>query len=83
MMHFDGALGFGPTGFGSGLLFALLLIWSLAWKALALWRAARKGSKPWFIVILLVNTAGILEILYLYFFSKKSTSVPPDQDSTK
>jgi len=51
--------------------FVLLLIWSLIWKGLALWKAARQSDKWWFIVMLVVNTAGILEILYIYVFSKK------------
>ncbi len=54
-----------------GLLFALVIIWSLVWKALALWKAARQGSKVWFVVLLVVNTVGILDILYIYVFSKK------------
>jgi methionyl-tRNA synthetase len=36
-----------------------------------LWKSARNTDKVWFIVLLLVNTVGILEILYIYFFSKK------------
>ncbi|MBP9763343.1 MAG: hypothetical protein KBD10_01185 [Candidatus Pacebacteria bacterium] len=48
-----------------------LLFWSLAWKGVALWRAARNMSKNWFIVLLLVNTFGLLEILYMFVFSKK------------
>jgi uncharacterized membrane protein len=47
-----------------------LLAWTLIWKGLALWKAARKESKPWFIVLLLVNTVGLLEILYIFVFSK-------------
>lgn len=58
-----------------GFFFLLLLLWSIAWKGLALWKAAREGSKPWFVVLLVVNTVGILEILYLYVFSKKSSPV--------
>ncbi len=54
-----------------GVLFAIVLIWSIVWKGLALWRAAREGSKPWFVALLVINTLGILEILYLYVFSKK------------
>jgi len=49
----------------------ILLIWSVVWKGLALWKAARQSDKRWFIVMLVVNTAGILEILYIYIFSKK------------
>lgn len=47
-----------------------LVLWSIAWKGWALWVAARKGSKPWYIALLVINTAGILEILYIYVFSK-------------
>lgn len=53
-------------------LWILLIIWSLVWKGWALWTAARKGSKSWFVALLIVNTLGILEILYIYVFSKKS-----------
>jgi hypothetical protein len=48
----------------------VLFAWSLVWKGLALWRAAKLGSKPWFVAFLVVNTVGILEILYLYVFSQ-------------
>lgn len=53
------------------ILLIVLIVWSLIWKGLALWRAARNGSLAWFVVLLVVNTLGILEILYLYIFSKK------------
>jgi len=55
-------------------LIPLFLIWSFIWKGMALWRAAQNNSKPWFVVLLLVNTMGILEILYLYVFSKNEES---------
>ena len=56
----------------AGLLFLLLIIWSLVLKGLSLWKAARAGSKPWFIALLVVNTLGILELLYIFVFSKKN-----------
>jgi len=43
-----------------------LIIWSLFWKGLALWRAGTRKEKIWFIVLFLVNTVGILEIIYLF-----------------
>jgi len=55
-------------------LFMPLIIWSLAWKGIALWKAARAGSKKWFIALLIINTLGILEILYIFVFSKKEKS---------
>lgn len=42
-----------------------LLIWSIFWKGLALWRSARMNHKGWFIALLVINTAGIFEIIYL------------------
>jgi len=48
-----------------------LIVWILFWKGKALWKAARAGDKRWFIAILVINTLGILEILYLYVFSRK------------
>ena len=51
-------------------IIVLLLIWTMTWKLLALWKSARKGSLIWFIVLGLVNTLGILEILYIFIFSK-------------
>ena len=47
------------------------VLWSITWKGLALWRASKNDSKPWFVALLVINTAGILEILYLFFFGKE------------
>lgn len=49
----------------------LLIIWSLFWKFKALWRAAKRNEKKWFLTFLLVNTLGILEILYLHKWGKE------------
>ena len=57
----------------SGLLalFIITTVWSLAWKGWALWIAGGKRSKPWFIALLVINTFGLLEILYIFIFSKR------------
>jgi methionyl-tRNA synthetase len=47
-----------------------VLAWSLFWKGFALWRAARGRQKYWFVVLLLINTLGLLEIIFLAFFQK-------------
>ena len=52
------------------ILFPIILIWSLVWKGLALWRSARLNHKTWFVFMLIINSLGILEILYLAFFGK-------------
>ena len=48
----------------------LAVAWTLVWKGLALWRSARLSQRNWFIAILIINTLGILEIVYLFFVSK-------------
>lgn len=48
----------------------VIFIWTLIWKGLALWKSAKNNHKFWFIAILIINTIGILEILYIYVFSK-------------
>ncbi|MBU0619933.1 MAG: DUF5652 family protein [Patescibacteria group bacterium] len=49
----------------------LSILWILPWKAYALWRAAKLNQKYWFIVLFLLNTFAILEILYIFIFSKR------------
>ena len=56
-------------------VFYLLLGWAAVWKGIALWHAARKGQKAWYIALLVVNSLGILEIVYLLFFHKKQKSL--------
>ncbi len=51
-------------------LFALY-IWTIALKGFALWRAANLKQRNWFIGILIINTLGILELVYLFFFATK------------
>ncbi len=63
-MNFGNGWGM-SLGFLSGLFFPIL-IWSLFWKGLALWHASRRGEEWWFIILLIVNTMGILEIIYLF-----------------
>lgn len=46
-------------------------LWSIFWKGLALWKSAGEKDKVWFVVLLVVNTLGLLEILYLFVFSKR------------
>jgi len=55
--------------FPSPLLF-LILLWVLPWKGVALWKSAKNGHKKWFIALFLLNTLAILEIIYIFFFSK-------------
>lgn len=54
-----------------GVFVWILIIWALIWKGLALWHTARNKQKIWFVFILILNTAGILPIIYLLFFRRK------------
>ncbi len=51
----------------------LLILWELVWKLVALWHAGRNNQLGWFLVVGIINTAGILEIIYLLFFQIKNT----------
>lgn len=51
-------------------LLIVIIIWSVFWKILALWKSARKGNPIWFVVLFFINTIGIVEILYIYVFSE-------------
>ncbi len=53
------------------ILLVLALLWTLPWKGVALWKAANKKHKWWFIALLVVNTLAILEIAYIFYFSDK------------
>ena len=48
----------------------LAALWTLPWKGVALWKASRKGHLVWFVALLILNTLAILEILYIFVFSK-------------
>jgi predicted membrane channel-forming protein YqfA (hemolysin III family) len=57
--------------FWTNVVIYILFVWSLFWKGIALWRAAQLKQRNWFVVMLVLNTAGILEIIYLFRFAKK------------
>ena len=52
----------------------LVAVWTLPWKGIALWKAARLDDKKWFVALLILNTLAILEILYIFIFSKRKTT---------
>lgn len=64
-------IGMGP-GIGTTMpgfvqaLWPYIVAWSIFWAALALWHAAQRGHKWWFLIFIVVHTLGILEIVYLF-----------------
>lgn len=57
-----------PVWFPAVLL--IITVWSLFWKGLALWHSSRRKQPWWFVILLIVNTIGILEIIYLFVVAK-------------
>ncbi len=48
-----------------------IIFWTLPWKGIALWKAAKNSHKIWFIIIFLLNTLAILDIIYIMFVGKE------------
>lgn len=48
------------------------MIWVLPWKGYALWTAAKRGQKLWFVAMLVLNTLAILDIIYIFVIAKKT-----------
>jgi len=49
----------------------IISIWTLFWKGYSLWTASKNEHKIWFVILLVCNTVGILEIIYVFFVAKK------------
>jgi methionyl-tRNA synthetase len=56
--------------FSNSLFVLLLFLWGSFWKGWALWKASQKRQLLWFIILLLVNTLGILEIFYIFYLNR-------------
>jgi len=52
------------------IILPIAIAWSIFWKAMALWISARKNDGVWFIILMVVNTLGILEIIYIFGVAK-------------
>jgi hypothetical protein len=48
------------------ILLILFGAWSAYWKIFGLWHAARDGKKWWVVALIVINTLGILEIIYIF-----------------
>lgn len=51
-------------------LLYIVISWAVLWKGIALWVAARNRQRLMYILLLIVNSVGIFEILYLIFLRK-------------
>lgn len=60
------SLGISPALFW--FMFALTAVWVVGAKGYALWHAARNYQRAWFVALLIINTFGILEVIYVVWF---------------
>lgn len=51
----------------------ILFLWDVIWKSIALWKAARNNQLYWFIAVAILNTVGILPIIYILFFQNEKS----------
>jgi hypothetical protein len=58
----------------------VIAIWTLIWKGPALWKSAKQGQMVWFIALLILNTVGILPIIYLIIEKVKSSKDQTDME---
>lgn len=55
----------------------VLTIWDGVWKLIAMWKSARNNQMAWYVCLAIFNTIGILPILYILFFQKPPSPLPP------
>ena len=65
-------VGVGVMTAGLTTLILVVALWDLIWKGIALWKCGRNNQIVWFVFVLILNTVGILPIIYLLFFQKKN-----------
>jgi len=56
------------------IILATIILWDAIWRGFALWTAAKYQQKGWFIALLLINSIGILPIIYLLGYKPKRKS---------
>ena len=49
----------------------VIMIWEVIWKGIGLWHSAQNKQKGWFVAILILNTLGLLPIIYLLWFKRE------------
>lgn len=60
-------------------IIALLVTWSIVWKFIALWKAARRDQRLWYIILTLVPPlAGAVEMFYVFFIAPRYVDLCED-----
>jgi len=55
----------------NSIILLILVLWTLPWKIYALWLAVKNNHKGWFVALVILNTFGIVEIIYIFAVAKK------------
>jgi len=50
------------------ILIVIIALWDLTWKLIAMWKSSRRDQLIWFILLGIINSAGILPIIYLLIY---------------
>ena len=56
------------------MLIAVIAVWEMIWKGFALWRASKNNHQNWFIALIVINSLGILPIIYLLTHKAEDSS---------
>ncbi|MBS3116501.1 hypothetical protein J4421_02790 [Candidatus Woesearchaeota archaeon] len=64
-------------------IFSIIFLWTMIWKGIALWYAAKYRQKGWFVVLLFLQTSGVMEIIYLFFFRGRRKPAEEERKSSK
>ncbi len=58
----------------------VVAVWDIVWRGMALWRAAKRREPVWFVSLLVLNTAGVLPIVYLLRTRAKAEVCVADEE---
>jgi hypothetical protein len=53
-------------------LFIIAILSEFILKGIALWKCGRNNQLSWYIALFIINTAGILPLIYLFAFQNKT-----------
>jgi hypothetical protein len=53
----------------------LIIVWDIAWRLVTMWKAGKNNDLAWFLCIAILNTFGILPIIYFLLRRKKAKEI--------
>lgn len=71
-----------PAWLVLGPIIGLLALVAIALKGYTLWHAAKRNEVWWFVALLLINTMGILELIYIAVVLKKFNNLGAQKEES-